>query len=252
MECPYSASLADGAGGVNSATVTASGTNVTPVVSSIDYPFSFTTPTLQVNKTITVTDAFNGGSALAIPGTVSPTQLTAVDAEPYTTQTYTYTRSITIPSATACGGTVKVPNTAALSSGTQSTATVTAKAECGCTPGYWSNTRRSYPFGLLPSSLLEDGKAFGDIASLSWFDAATFTKAWTWSSGTSDDDMKRQMSRHGAAALLNSGAVVGFKFNKDQVIDLVKNGLTAGRSDAEAIKNTLQAANEAGCPLPNR
>ena len=252
MTCGYTATRSNADAGVNSATVTATGQGVTPSVSTIDVPFAFGDPSMRVNQTVTVTDAFNGGAASSIPGYANPTQLTATDAAPYTSHTYTYPRQITVPSTAACGSTVQYPNTATLSTGATSSASVTATAQCGCTPGYWSNTRQAYPMSLTSKSLLKAPNAFSTIATPSWFTGATFATAWTWSSGTTDDDMRRQMSRHGAAALLNSYAVAGFAIPTADVRSLVAEGLTAGRARAEAIKNQLQAANEAGCPLSNR
>ncbi len=255
MTCDYAAARGDASPGVNSATVTATGDGVTPVVSTNDVAFSFAAaPSSTVDRTITVTDKFGSGAAGPIPGYGVPTTLTATDAEPYASQTYKYTRQITIPASAACGTTVHFPNVATIvETGASDDASFAATVQCGCTPGYWSNTRRDYPYGLTAASLLPNGNAFGAITALGWFNAARFSTAWTWSSGTTLDDMKRQMSRHGAAALLNTGAVAGFAYDKATVVGKVGGALASGdRGYVEAVKNQLQAANEAGCPLPNR
>jgi hypothetical protein len=52
---------------------------------------TFSAPTTTVNKTVTVTDSFNGGAATTLGS------LTATDATPYTSATFTYPRTIAIP-----------------------------------------------------------------------------------------------------------------------------------------------------------
>jgi len=85
--------------GTNTATATwDASANYTPTGSASGTAnFAFDTgaagnPT-NINKTVTVTDTFNGGSPVTL-GT-----LTAVTTTPYTTKTYTYTQTVPVPAA---------------------------------------------------------------------------------------------------------------------------------------------------------
>jgi len=94
--------------------------------------FSFTTPTTTVNKTIQVTDTFNGTTTTL--GT-----LTATDAAPFTSTSFTYPRTIAIPT----NGCVDYPNTATIVQ-TGQTASQSVRV-CGpiktgaLTMGFWQN-----------------------------------------------------------------------------------------------------------------
>jgi hypothetical protein len=94
---------------------------------------SFGAPTSTVNKTITVTDTFNGGSPTTL-GT-----LTATDTTPYTTKTYTYSRTVAVPTFNC----VSYPNTTKIVETNQTAnrlATVCGPARTGAlTMGFWQN-----------------------------------------------------------------------------------------------------------------
>jgi hypothetical protein len=96
-------------------------------------PYAFTAPTSTANKSITVTDTFNGGTPVTL-GT-----LTATDATPYASATYTYPHTLNVP-ASAC---VFYPNTAGI---TETGQTAGQRVEvCGpantgaLTMGFWQN-----------------------------------------------------------------------------------------------------------------
>ena len=95
--------------------------------------FQFTAPTTTVNKTVTVTDTFNGGSPQTL-GTV-----TATDAEPWASATFNYARSIPVPTWNC----VFYTNTAKIVETGQSasqTVKVCGPAKTGAlSKGYWQN-----------------------------------------------------------------------------------------------------------------
>jgi hypothetical protein len=132
--CTYSTKPADGK---NTATATwdkaaaftpnGSATGVADV--------KFGAPTSMVNKTVTVTDTFDGG-APTILGT-----LTASDTTPYTSQTYNYPRTVTVTY-----GCRSYPNTAVVANGTtvldqdSKTVRVCGPVLTGAkTIGFWQN-----------------------------------------------------------------------------------------------------------------
>jgi len=99
-------------------------------------------PTL-VNKTVTPTDSFNGGSAvnLCTLAASTPCTLTASDTTPYTSQAYKYSRSITVKP-----GCFTYNNTATVVQDTLPYPTASASVEvCGpaatgaLTMGFWQN-----------------------------------------------------------------------------------------------------------------
>ena len=101
---------------------------------------SFGAPTISVNKTITPTDAFNGGGGVnlcTLTVAVTPCTLTGADATPFTTQTYVYSRNIAVV-PNQC---VTYPNTAATGTGQTSNASVTVCGPVagGLTMGFWQN-----------------------------------------------------------------------------------------------------------------
>ena len=98
-------------------------------------PFAFGAPTTTVNKSITVTDAFNGGAA----GVLGP-PLTATDGTPYVTGHYTY--SHTVANATTGGSCKAYNNTAVIIQTGQSasqTVNVCNTATGALTMGFWQN-----------------------------------------------------------------------------------------------------------------
>jgi hypothetical protein len=96
--------------------------------------FGTTAPTNTVNKTVTVTDTFNGGTPTTL-GT-----LTATDSQPFASGTYNYTHTITVPAF----GCLSYTNTAAIKETNQQTPSVTVTV-CGpektgaLTMGFWQN-----------------------------------------------------------------------------------------------------------------
>jgi len=101
---------------------------------------SFGAPTISVNKTITPTDAFNGGGGVnlcTLTVALTPCTLTGADATPFTTQTYVYSRNIAVV-PNQC---VTYPNTAATGTGQTSNASVTVCGPVagGLTMGFWQN-----------------------------------------------------------------------------------------------------------------
>jgi hypothetical protein len=134
--CTFSA--APSATGTNTATVTwdadAAHTPSGSAVGTADYTFA--DPTTRVNRTINVTDAFNGGAAAALTGGM----LTASDDLAHLTgANLAYSRSLTVP-ATGC---VTYPNTATITQTAQSSSAsveVCGPAKTGAlTIGYWQN-----------------------------------------------------------------------------------------------------------------
>jgi len=96
-------------------------------------PYAFGAPASTVNKTITVTDTFNGGA----PATLGT--LTATDATPFTSHTYTYSRSLNVPTSNC----VNYPNTAKITETgryAKASVEVCGPAKTGAlTMGYWQN-----------------------------------------------------------------------------------------------------------------
>ncbi len=132
--CTYTA-VPSPSSGTNTATATwDSGTFFTPDGStSGSAKFAFTTPTTTVNKTVTVTDTFNGGTPTTL-GT-----LTATDTKPYTSAAYKYSHTVNVPQFNC----VKYTNTAKIVETGQSdskTVEVCGPAKTGAlTMGYWQN-----------------------------------------------------------------------------------------------------------------
>jgi len=96
--------------------------------------FTFNTPTSTTNKTIHVTDAFNGANPPTALGT-----LTATDGTPFASGTYTYSHTVNIPT----NGCVSYLNTAKITETGQSagqTVQVCGPVKTGAlTMGYWQN-----------------------------------------------------------------------------------------------------------------
>ena len=87
----YSCTLTSGESGTNTVTATwdASAAHTAHSSAQGSANYALTTPTSVSNKTVTVTDAFNGGAGAEL-GT-----LTATDATPYASATYTYGHDVT-------------------------------------------------------------------------------------------------------------------------------------------------------------
>jgi hypothetical protein len=266
LTCTYTAIVATRDAGENIATVTGvgvGGADINSPAASEPVPFSFSdTPTTETKKCVDVSDVFNSGSPVAL-GTVCGN----ADGSA-TTKAFSYTNTIPASTAAQCGQTPSFSNTAFVKDGDvvldDASATVAVMYMCGCTPGYWSNTRRPYPAGLSISSILSAAPAF-NTGAVTWGVYATnlrrnppsplntFGDAWTWSSGSTLAQATQQAMRHASAALLNSYAVAGFEFTTQQVRDRASAILTSTDRDFVLMaKDELAAANERGCPLPNR
>jgi hypothetical protein len=135
VELSYSCTFPGGTSGTNTATADWSGD--TDAVSPNDTAsgtaaIAFGTPTTTVNKTITVTDTFNGTTTTL--GTV-----TATDSTPYASKEFQYARTISVP----LGRCVSYTNTAKIVQTNQSasqTVTVCGPMQTGAkTIGFWQN-----------------------------------------------------------------------------------------------------------------
>jgi hypothetical protein len=121
--------------GTNTATVTwDKDANTTPAGTAVvSVPFSFSTPTGVTNKTVTVTDAFNGGAAVPL-GT-----LMATDAPPFASAAYPYPRTVSVP-AYGCQAYVNFATIVETAQQATQTVTVCGPAKTGAlTIGFWQN-----------------------------------------------------------------------------------------------------------------
>lgn len=120
----------------------------------------------------------------------------------------------------------------------------------GCTPGYW---KQSQHFGSWPVDI---GYTFADA-----FDGFCDANSLNLRSPESGDicdltllealgtrgGAQNALARHAAAAWLNAGSTVEFKYSQSEVETMVEAALGSG--SYEGTKNALAEANEAGCPL---
>jgi hypothetical protein len=170
---------------------------------------SFGAPTSTVNKQITPTDAFNGGSGVNLCTLTSTPALfctlTGTDSSPFTTHTYTYSRTIAV-TPDQC---VSYSNTAATGTGPTSSQTVTVCGPVagGLTMGFWQNKNgqgviTSFCGGTSGTSLysfLTGYNPFKDLTSTTCSGIATYVsnviKAATCSSSskTCNSMLKAQM-----------------------------------------------------------
>jgi len=114
VDIPYSCPLAAKIDGTNQAKATWTTDQVVNVVKG-QAPYAFGEPTKVVNDTVDVTDAFNGGSAIPLPGG------TAIS----TGSTFTYSRDVPVP-ATGC---TTYPNVATVKSADGLVKQASAKVE---------------------------------------------------------------------------------------------------------------------------
>jgi uncharacterized repeat protein (TIGR01451 family) len=148
VQLAYSCSYAGApspAGGTDSATATwSAATYATPHGTAANQAgVAFTTPSTLLARTITPTDAFNGGKGVSLctlqPG--APCQLAAVNTTPFTTHTYKYSRTVAVKPGTCLAYT----NTAVTGLGQSSSVKVNA---CGLVTvrlylGYADGLRKS-------------------------------------------------------------------------------------------------------------
>lgn len=109
----------------------------------------------------------------------------------------------------------------------------------GCTPGYWRQEHHYDSWvGYAPTDDFET--VFGVDAS---FSPDSLGDAVELNGGG-----ERALARHATAALLNAATGdVNYTFTISQVIASVQNAYATG--EFEALKDQLDAANNAGCPL---
>jgi hypothetical protein len=135
--CTYSSQPTYNVTATNTATATWDKTKFgTPDASATGQKtFVFSTPTAAVNKTVTVTDTFNGGAPTTL-GT-----LTATDSMPFTTHTYTVTQNVKITG----GKCATFTNTATVTGDNFSTTTppvtvtICNEQTGALTMGFWQN-----------------------------------------------------------------------------------------------------------------
>lgn len=112
----------------------------------------------------------------------------------------------------------------------------------GCTPGYWK--QKHHFDSWVPTGYVETqtvSSAFGAVDPT--VDALTLEDALKQGGGG-----LKALMRHAVAALLNAAHPdVNSVLTVQQVIDAVQAAVNGG--DIEATKNTLEQANEEGCPL---
>jgi hypothetical protein len=260
FDCTYEAVVATRTPGTNTARVTATAVG-TASLSPIDdataeYSFS-ESPTEETNRKVSLYDSRYSG--MSLPSEVEGD----ADGSPFEGE-YTYSVTVGPYTAAACNTTTDFINRAEVRVYDTETALdsdevrVPVSVNCsGCTPGYWSNTRRAYPNGNSPATLLNAGTA---LAAMSFPNATyaglgnnSFSTAWGWSSGTTTEAMARQMLRHAAAALLNSYALPYYPLSTDEVRSEVAAAMNLGtRAAFEALKDRLDGFNNLGCTLPNR
>ncbi len=110
----------------------------------------------------------------------------------------------------------------------------------GCTPGYWRQEQHfdDWPAPYTPGTLFSD--VFDDA-----FPGETLLDVLGQGGGALD-----ALGRHTVAALLNGASGnVNYPFTDLEVTDLFNDVFAGSNDDYEALKDTFEAANEAGCPL---
>ncbi len=202
--CTY-ASAPSAASGTNTATATwDAGTYSTPTgTASGDATFSFTTPTSTVNKTVTITDTFNGSTTTL--GT-----LTATDSTPYTSATYTYSRTVSVPR----NGCFTYNNTATIVETDQTAGAsvqVCGPVTGGLTMGFWQNKNgqgiiKSYCGGTSGTSLaayLEGFAPFQDFSGTSCSDVASYVYTVIKAANASGASMNAMLKAQDLATTLD-------------------------------------------------
>jgi hypothetical protein len=119
----------------------------------------------------------------------------------------------------------------------------------GCTPGYWKNHLASWgPTGYSPGQSL--GSVFS-VAGLGSLSSDSLLTALSYGGGSSLVDAKRILLRAAVAALLNAAHPdVDYAMSEAEIIAEVNAELTSGtRSSILELKDELDAANNAGCPI---
>lgn len=120
----------------------------------------------------------------------------------------------------------------------------------GCTPGYWKNHLDSWPpTGYAPS--MSVGGVFSAASAYPSLASATLLEALDFGGGPGAEGGAAILLRAGVAALLNSAHPdVGYPWTPIEVISQVDAALASGdRTTMTLLAETLDAANNLGCPL---
>ena len=125
----------------------------------------------------------------------------------------------------------------------------------GCTPGFWKNSRHSW-VGAQPDDLIGETFFAGSINDTPTCEAGICVERYL--NYTLLDALKLNgggvaaLLRHAVAAYLNAlHPNVLFYYPSALVADVSCALNTCDPEEIETLKNTLAAANEAGCPLAN-
>jgi hypothetical protein len=120
----------------------------------------------------------------------------------------------------------------------------------GCTPGYWKNHTGSWPptgyaIGQTVASVFPNASAWPDLGG------ATLLEALDFGGGAGAEGAAQILLRAAVAALLNaSHPNVEYLFPETWVLTQVDSALGSGDRDTMLVlANTLDAANNQGCPL---
>lgn len=118
----------------------------------------------------------------------------------------------------------------------------------GCTPGYWKNHREAWAAtGYSPTQTLE---AVFDVPDEFGLGNKTLVQALSFQGGMGRLGSARILLRSAVAAILNaSHPDVAYPMEVTEIISAVNTALTGSRANMLALKNTLDANNNLGCPL---
>lgn len=119
----------------------------------------------------------------------------------------------------------------------------------GCTPGYWKNHEDSWgPTGFTTGQTLESVFNVPDVYGV---DNVTLLAALSFNGGPTATDAAKLLLHHAVAAILNAAHPnVDYPQSAASIITAVNAALATGdRNTMLALKSTLDAQNNAGCPL---
>ena len=120
----------------------------------------------------------------------------------------------------------------------------------GCTPGYWKNHTGSWvSTGFSPTQTV--GSVFSGASAFPALASSTLLQALNFDGGGGAEGMARILLRAAVAALLNAAHPnVDYGMTTADIIAEVNAKLASGsRSQMEALKNTLDRLNNAGCSI---
>ncbi|MCB9914747.1 MAG: hypothetical protein H6828_06300 [Planctomycetes bacterium] len=133
----------------------------------------------------------------------------------------------------------------------------TAQLDCaqGCTPGYWKTHPRSWDgdkddFTQTIFTFL----AFNDFMGVTPAQSGLANTVTLHDATQLGAGGLFALARHAAAGLASADALACYPYTVAQVRAIYRDGVDAdpGPLNAEQAKNELAAANEIGCPLPDR